>query len=361
MPRKSVLKNIEPHGSALDNMLKLAYGRTANDPVYEMVRQWRFLKKWGNKLAERRKTLLVRLAGRRPIVPTLPPPQTPDDEEEYRILCQKDDKWIADSERKLAELEARFKPLLDRLPIEADETGRLHRVEETLTSSDDREAFAYCRDARHHAKMLAEARRKLLVQAEATICSAPDWWKKMAEAVECEVEAERKGKDAYPLHAAVMKLARLRPAKSINGGPVFEVGGPVIRELPYTLSQVCKQLEPAGLRPSGMSDESWQRRVRKVVCEDLGFKLATPTPQTESDRQRFTPAMLGLPANFGKPSFWTRRDLQHQLYEARTKYRQLLRRVHPDKGGDAETFCEVKRLWRNVQNRFKRQGYKLTR
>ncbi len=151
------------------------------------------------------------------------------------------------------------------------------------------------------------------------------------------------------------------PEKTISC-PVEEKDGQfrtIHNTLPLTVAEVCDRLEEQGLRSSGQSDESWQRRVR-TVCGEVGFKCAISNLRTESNRQRFTPAELGLPSNFGERSFWTRTDLLHQLHKAQAGYRALMLRVHPDKGGDAETFREVKRLWRNVQNRFKRQGYKLT-
>jgi hypothetical protein len=52
-----VLKEIDLRSSALDNVTKLAFGRTANDPVAEMVRTWRTIHRKCEDLAEREQKL----------------------------------------------------------------------------------------------------------------------------------------------------------------------------------------------------------------------------------------------------------------------------------------------------------------
>lgn len=200
------------------------------------------------------------------------------------------------------------------------------------------------RHVQHCEKLLREHNEKFAREAVTALAAGKaDWFRQVAKAI--ETVEETKGQRLYPLHEGLFFLAGQH---GVN------------KTLPLTITQVCDLLGKQGLRPSGMSDESWQRRVR-TACKDLSLKLATrKNPKTQSNRRRFTPAMLGLPSNFGKRAFWKHKDLMEQLEKAQAEYRALMLRVHPDKGGDAETFRKVRRLWRNVQYRFKQHGYALT-
>jgi len=183
-------------------------------------------------------------------------------------------------------------------------------------------------------RALTTAKVKLAI---ALYAGDADFFRKLADAI--EGTAEHANAPVYPLQSAICLFAT--------------------RDEKMTIGELCKQPEIHELRPTSLSDESWQRRVR-TVCEEVGYDWAKSNPRTESNRQRFTPSKLGLPKNYGTSSFWRRNDLMDQLEKAQKGYRALMLRVHPDKGGDAETFHKVKRLWRNVKNRFKKQGVQLT-
>jgi hypothetical protein len=178
-------------------------------------------------------------------------------------------------------------------------------------------------------------KQTLSIVAPALLNGDAGFFRKLADAI--ERLPEKGAGPVYPLHAAIS---------------VFAASGTRL-----TIGELCEQLERHGLRPTGQSEESWRRRVR-TVAEQVGFPLvAAYTPQSES---QFTPARLGLPANYGTRSFWTRTDLLHQLHTAQAGYRRLVLRAHPDKGGDANALAQVRRLWRNVKNAFKRHGYAIT-
>ncbi len=344
-----VLKEIDPHGSALDVGLKLAYGRSAGDPIAEMVRTWLCLTKRQKELEALCQKIVVRLAGPPPTFQSLGiPPEHQEDPRAPQYLRQKENEWQADAFTKLAEVEARLKPFFRLSDGEA---------EKKLTDCNDAETFAYFkqRDSLH--ARLAEETRKLPSLWQAAFETDPErWFRKVADTVKNEIGAQ--AQDTYSLHGAVWRLAPLRPAKTVNGVPHYTTKSPVIPELPYTLPQICRLLDDAGHRPSGMTEEDWRRRVRTILT-DLGLKQAKAQRRSGSSQKRLPPATLGLPANFGKPAFWRRCDLGHLLWEARTNYRRLLHRAHPDKGGDTETLLQAMQLWRNVQNAFKRHGYTL--
>jgi len=203
------------------------------------------------------------------------------------------------------------------------------------------------RHVQHCEKLLREHNEKFAREAVTALAAGKaDWFRQVAKAI--ETVEETKGQRLYPLHEALFFLAGQH---GVN------------KTLPLTIAQVCNLLEKQGLRPFGMSDESWQRRVR-TACKDLSLKLAMSKARIGTSKKRLTPATLGLPANYGTRTFWKRGNLPYLLYEARSAYRELIKRAHPDKGGDAGTFHEthqsLKTLWRNVQNAFKRHGYKLT-
>jgi hypothetical protein len=52
-----VLKSLEPGGAAAENALKFAYGRSADDPAAQMVRQWMTIKLEAQRLAELKETI----------------------------------------------------------------------------------------------------------------------------------------------------------------------------------------------------------------------------------------------------------------------------------------------------------------
>jgi len=204
---------------------------------------------------------------------------------------------------------------------------------------------------KNYSKPVAADRARLVAQVDADFARDAmkawanhdaRWFRQVAEACNFFDEPE----DLHPLHEAVLGMRT-------GSRPEY------FRDNPFTLNEVCRILEETGRRPTGLSDESWQRTVRRA-CTEVGWKPATQNPRVKSNRQRFTPATLGLPSDYGTRSFWTRNDLLHQLHTAQAGYRALMLRVHPDKGGDAETFRQVKKLWCNVKNAFKRHGYKLT-
>jgi hypothetical protein len=103
----------------------------------------------------------------------------------------------------------------------------------------------------------------------------PEFFQRMARAIEAEKEAAKLNQELHPLHNAVLSLAGV-PSVHRNEVVVPERGdfGGMYAEnkLNYTVPQMCKLLEKRGLRPVGQSDESWQVRVRSV-CKELGLSF----------------------------------------------------------------------------------------
>lgn len=116
-------------------------------------------------------------------------------------------------------------------------------------------------------------------------------------------------------------------------------------------AQIRRVLKQCGL----LKAETKKRKARNTTT----LKTAKPEPKHKTTAS-LKPSMLGLPPSFPKRSFWTRADVQHQLHQAQAAYRAQMRRVHPDKGGNADTFRKWRNLWRNVKNNFRRHGFTLT-
>jgi len=259
----------------LDNALKLAFGQTADDPIAELVRTWLSLTKRLKENEARCQKLAVRLAGTPPTIQSLNiPPEHHDEEKERLLLSKMQHDWEADAFTKLAEVEDRLKPLFSLPEWEA---------EKKLADSNDAEAFAYFKERDYLRARLTEENPKVLLQWRAAFETNPvEWFGKLASAVAVEVAAD--GKDAYPLHAALMMLARLRPAKTVNGVPVFEVGCAVHPGLPYTIdqlprilkkrtgrkydkAQIWRALAVLGLKPKGKPNPKSSRRKSKIHRE----------------------------------------------------------------------------------------------
>lgn len=180
-----------------------------------------------------------------------------------------------------------------------------------------------------------------LAAATALLSDNKDWFSAVAAII--KAEKKRDDQSLYPRQEA---LWRLDDGRWINAPPR------------HTIRQLCEELEKQGKRRAGQTDENWQRTVRRD-CDQIGFPYLSDSPRAESNRHRFTPALLGLPSNFGKRSFWARNDLMRQLEDAQDGYRDLMKLVHPDKGGDAEKFRKVRRLWKNVEYQFKKHCVEL--
>ena len=265
-----VLKEIDPQGSALTTAEKLAFGRTADDPIAKMVRTWWSISRTCKQLAEQRDKILQRLAGARP------------KEKAARR------KWEVKANTKLKAI--------------VDAAGAAKMVVDAGTEADkpfmaatgtDAEVVRWYEENRIADDRFAAAHNELYSAARTALWNTNvDWFRMVANAMESEIQAQA---DTYTLHGALLLLAGMvaqrgwqwvedkEGNKWLREVPMFDRGASVEKTPRYTIGQVCKKLEEQGKRPVGQADENWQRTVRRA-CDEIGFPLLRDKPGPKRQR-----------------------------------------------------------------------------
>jgi hypothetical protein len=174
-----ILKEIIPQSAALGNLLKLAYGRYANDPIAEMVLEW------------------------------------------WAICEQAEDLAILE--------DALGKDRIKAAQSEAEASGR----------SSDHDAFKYLLDKGMLDRRYEDKRLDFELAARLNLTNRnAEWFRRVADVIE-KVSTEA---DCYPLHAALMRLGELDHTVNKQGLRCYSAGAPLSAKLHYTIDGAARKL-----------------------------------------------------------------------------------------------------------------------
>lgn len=216
-PGDGILKELDdPKMTALEKHLKLIYGRSAGDPVARTVRTSRNIRKVNDALCKWKAKIWQR----------------------YELLAPNVDigpiakEWL-DWKKAWNEFETQY-------------DGKMEKLNQAFI------AALYRDDA--------------------------DWFRKMAKAIEVEVQAEKNGHASYPLHAALLALVdeeTIHRTAILNHEPIIFGGKPMKEKPRWTISEISRLMKDH--RRARQDDWVWKSTLRRA-CNELGIPLLKSTP-----------------------------------------------------------------------------------